>query len=422
MSINRYRLKTLVNKNNRGAIRVQKLLDRIDRLLSVVLIGNNFVNILASAIATVIGLRLFGDAGIAIATGLLTIVILIFAEITPKTMAAMAPERFAFPAGFILKPLLTLLYPFVWVINGISSVLLRALGFRPDQQQDDALNSEELRSVVNEAGPLIPRRHQGMLLNILDLEKITVDDIMIPRNEIAGIDLDDDIDIILEQLSASQHTRLLVYSEDLNNVSGIIHLRNLSRLLRAEELNKAELMQITKEPYFVPVSTPLHTQLINFQKEKRRLGIVVDEYGDVQGIVTLEDILEEIVGEFTTDMAAATQEIHPQSDGSYILDGSASIREINRSLRWQLPLDSAKTVNGLLVAQLEFIPSTNICLAIGDYRFETVQIKDNMIKTVKVTLNQLEQLELNITESAEQDEAGEINSQEPDSNPTASTN
>jgi len=400
MSLNRYRLKTLANKKHRGALRVQSLLDRTDRLISVILIGNNFVNILASSIATIIGLRLFGDAGVAIATGILTLIILIFAEVTPKTMAALKPERFAFPASLLLKPLITLLYPFVWVVNSISTFLIKVLGFNTEAGNSDALDSEELRSVVIEAGPLIPRRHQSLLLNILDLESITVDDIMIPRSEIAGIDLNDDIDEILEQISTSQHTRLLVYTEELNRVSGIIHLRNISRLLKVEEINKAQLMQITREPYYVPEGTPLHTQLINFQKQKRRVGIVVDEYGDVQGLVTLEDILEEIVGEFTTDFSMATaQEITTEEDGSYILDGSSSIREVNRNLRWELPVDGAKTISGLLIDHLEYIPSSNLCLAIGDYLFETLLIKDNTVKTVKARLVDHKQLELEMEEA-----------------------
>lgn len=387
MAINRYRLKSLVNKKHRGAMRVESLLKRTDRLISVILIGNNFVNILASSIATIIGMRLFGDAGIAISTGLLTLIILVFAEVTPKTMAAISPERFAFPASLLLRPLLTLLYPFVWIINSMSQIIISVFGFDLHKHNNQALDSEELRSVVDEAGSLIPRRHQKMLLSILDLESITVNDIMVPRNDIMGIDLNDDIDEILEQISSSQHTRVLVYTGDLNHISGILHLRNVSRLLMHEEINKAELMQFTREPYFVPEGTPLHAQLYNFQKEKRRLGIVVDEYGDVQGLVTLEDILEEIVGEFTTDFAMGGREITPQEDGSFILDGSASIRDINRALDWQLPVDGAKTISGLLIEYLEFIPSSNLCITLHGHFFETVQIKDNTIKSVKVRLN-----------------------------------
>jgi len=392
MSINRYRLKHLVNKKNRGAIRVQKLLDRTDRLIGVILIGNNFVNILASSIATLIGMRLFGDAGIAAATGLLTLIILIFSEVTPKTLAARSPDRFAYPASLLLRPLLTLLYPFVWMVNSISSLLIRLLGFSLHMDNNEALSPEELRSVVNEAGALIPKRHQSMLLNILDLEQITVNDIMVPRNDISGIDLDDDIDDILEQIGTSQHTRLLVYTGDVNRVAGILHLRNISRFLQEEDFNKAMLMQITREPYFVPEGTPLHAQLINFQKLKRRIGIVVDEYGDVQGLVTLEDILEEIVGEFTTDFSMIGQEITPQEDGSYLIDGSSSVRDINRALHWKLPTDGAKTISGLIVSHLEFIPTNNLCVALDSYLFETVQVKDNTIKSIKVRLGKLEKM------------------------------
>ncbi len=386
MSINRYRLKNLVNKKHKAATRVQHLLDKTDRLISVILIGNNFVNILASSIATVIGIRLFGDAGIAIATGLLTFIILVFAEVTPKTMAAMAPERFAFPFSFFLRPLLSLLYPFVWFVNSISRGIISLFGFDLDKHNNEALDPEELRSVVTEAGPLIPSRHQDMLLSILDLEAISVNDIMVPRNEVVGIDLNDDIEVILEQISNTQHTRIPVYTEDLNQVSGILHLRNVSRLLKVDEINKAELMQITREPYFVPESTPLPTQLFNFQKEKRRIGVVVDEYGDVLGVVTLEDILEEIVGEFTTDFGMGGQDITPQEDGSVILDGSLNVRDLNRALGWSLPLDGAKTISGLIVEYLEYIPQNNICIKLGDHLFETVQIKDNTIKTIKVKL------------------------------------
>lgn len=387
MTINRYRLKNLVNKKHRGAMRVESLLKRTDRLISVILIGNNFVNILASSIATIIGIRLFGDAGIAISTGLLTLIILVLSEVTPKTMATISPEKFAFPSSLLLRPLLTLLYPFVWIVNSMSRIIIVLFGFNIHKHNNQALDSEELRSVVDEAGSLIPSRHQKMLLSILDLESITVDDIMVPRNDIMGIDLNDDIDDILEQISSSQHTRVLVYTEDLNHVSGILHLRNVSRLLMHDEINKAQLMQITREPYFVPEGTPLHAQLYNFQKEKRRLGIVVDEYGDVQGLVTLEDILEEIVGEFTTDFAMGGREITPQDDGSFILDGSANVRDINRALNWRLPVDGAKTISGLIIDYLEYIPSSNLCVTLHGHFFETVQIKDNTIKSIKVGLN-----------------------------------
>lgn len=385
MSLNRYRLRHLVKKKNRGAIAADRLLSRPDRLIGVILIGNNFVNILASSIATVIAMRLWGDSGIAIATGLMTLLVLVFGEVTPKTLAAIRPETVAFPAAFILRPLLTALYPLVWLANAISNGLLRLVGVTADQAGSDHLSREELRTVVNEAGAMLPKRHKGMLLSILDLEEVTVDDIMIPKHEVVGIDLDEDLSEIVKFLRSAQHTRLPVYKSDLNAPVGVLHLRKISRLLMDDELNKAKIMQQAAEPYFIPEGTPLHTQLMNFQKMKRRMGFVVDEYGDVQGIVTLEDILEEIVGEFTTDFASvSSQDIHPQEDGSYIIDGLATIRDINKTLKWHLPTKGPKTLNGLIVEHLEHIPEHNLCVKIGSYRIETLQIKDNLVKTARV--------------------------------------
>lgn len=388
MALNRYRLKHLVKKKNRGAIRATDLLKRPDRLIGVILIGNNLVNILASAIATVIAIRLYGDAGIAIATALLTIVILIFAEVTPKTLAALHPERIAFPASILLRPLLILLYPAVFLINHISNYLTKLLGVDAnDHQHDEHLRPEELRTVVDEAGDLIPDQHQEMLLNILDLEKATVEDIMIPRNEVEGLDLEDDIPTLLRQIRASEYTRLPVYEGDINNVIGMLHLRNASRFLYGEDTDVTHdaIKRFTREPYFVPMSTQLHTQLLNFQKQKRRIAIVVDEYGDVQGVVTLEDLLEEIVGDFTTNLAEEQhQEIVPAGDGWYLIDGSSSIRDINRALDWDLTSDGPKTLNGLVMEYLENIPDGNTCIQVGHFRFETVTINDKMIEHVKV--------------------------------------
>lgn len=386
MALNRYRLRHLSKTGHRGARRAEKLLARTDQLIGVILIGNNFVNIFASAIATLIAVRIWGDAGVAVATIVLTIVILIFSEVTPKTLAALYPERIAFPASHALRPLLKLLYPVVWTLNLITNNLLRLVGVRMEgEQSGDHLSREELRTLVNESGSMLPGRHQDMLLSILDLEKVTVNDIMVPRNEIVGIDLEDPIDEILRLVRGSQHTRLPVYRGDINNTVGILHLRNVSRLLDADNINKAMLMQLCREPYFVPESTPLHTQLLNFQKERRRIGIVVDEYGDVLGIATLEDILEEIVGEFTTDFAAtSSQDILPQSDGTTIVDGTTPIRTLNRSLDLELPTDGPKTLNGLITDYLESIPESNLCLNLHDLRIETLQIKDNVIRTVRI--------------------------------------
>lgn len=387
LSLNRYRLKHLKKNKVKGAVKASDLLDKTDQLISVILIGNNFVNILASSIATIVAIRLWGNAGIAIATALLTLVILIFAEITPKTIAAYHPEKIAFPAAHILTPLLRLLYPVVWIVNLLTGSLLRLLRIKTDQGTNNHLSREELRTVVNEAGAMIPKKHQEMLISILDLEKVTVNDIMIPRNEIIGVDIDDNLDDIIQQIKSSQHTRLPVFKGDINNVIGILHLRNMSRVLLNNEPNKALLLQACREPYFIPESTPLNTQLLHFQKEKRRIGIVVDEYGEVQGIATMEDILEEIVGEFTTDYSASSStDITRIDDGSFLIDGSITVRSLNKSLKWSLPTNGPKTLSGLITEHLETIPESPVCLTLENYRIEIRQIKDNMIKTAQITV------------------------------------
>lgn len=385
MALNRYRLRHLVNQGHRTAKRVEKMLARPDRLLGVILVGNNLVNNAAATLAALLGLYWFGDLGTALAPVVITILMLIFSEVTPKTFAALRPEAVAFPASYVLKPLQWLFTPVVWTVNVIGNGLLRVFGIRHQANNDgDHLSPEELRTVVNEAGGLIPEKHQRMLLNILDLEKATVEDIMIPRNDMVGIDLDDDIDEIINILSTSQHTRLPVYKGDPNNMIGLLHLRKLSRLLMHEEISKADLMQHTVEPFFVPEGTPLHRQLINFQNAKRRIAIVVDEYGDVLGLVTLEDILEEIVGEFTTDIANTSQDIHPQDDGTFVIDGAAHLRDINKVLQWELPTDGPKTLNGLIIEHLQDIPDTSVCLRIDQYLIEILQVKDNMVKAVRM--------------------------------------
>jgi len=384
MALNRYRLRHLVKQQHRGAMRASKLLDQPDRLIGIILIGNNFVNIFASAIATVIAVRLFGDGGILVATLILTIVILIFSEVTPKTIAAVHPEKLAFPFSIPLLFLLRIFYPLVWMVNKVSNSLVRLLGFDMDSEDAHHLSMEELKTVVYEAGSRIPVRHQDMLVNILDLEKVSVSDIMVPRHEVVGINIEDNIDDIMQTIMNCHHTRLPVYQGNLDNVVGILHMRNISKLIDTETVNKNEIMQLTRASYFVPETTTLHTQLINFQKKKRRIAMVVDEYGDVQGIVTLEDILEEIVGKFTTNMAEESDDIHPQDDGSFLIDGSANIREINRALDWQLPTDGAKTLNGLLTDILESIPENSVAIELPLYRAEVLQVKDNMIKNVRI--------------------------------------
>ena len=383
MSLNRYRLKHLRKNKHRGARRASKLLERPDRLIGLILIGNNLVNIAASALATVIAIRLWGDAGIIIATIALTLTILIFAEITPKTIAALYPEKIAFPASFILWPLLKLLYPVVVAVNGITNGLLRLLGFDPGKSSDEHVSSEELRTIVTEAGQLIPRQHRDMLLNILDLEEVEVDDIMVPRSEVYGIDLDDSDDEIMQCLQNSSHTLLPVWREDINDIRGILHMRSISRVIDQQGLDRAALEREMDTPYFIPESTPLHTQLLNFQKKKLRLGIVVDEYGQVMGLVALEDILEEIVGEFTSNLQNPTDSIYPQRDGSYIIAGTATIRDINRNLDWELPTDGPKTLSGLILENLELFPDANAGLTIAGYMLEILELEGNVVQAVK---------------------------------------
>jgi len=384
MSLNRYRLKHLQKQNHRGALRAGEMLQRPDRLIGLILIGNNLVNIAASAIATVIAIRLYGDAGIVIATFLLTLVILIFAEITPKTIAAMHPERVAFPASVILLPLMRLLYPVVLVVNGITNSLLRLLGVNAsDAGSEEQVSSEELRTIVTDAGALIPARHRGMLVNVLDLEEVTVDDIMVPRNEVQGIDLDDSDEEIMARILDSSHTLLPIWREDINNVEGVLHLRSAGRVLANGKLDRTALERQMDTPYFIPESTPLHTQLMNFQQRKRRLGIVVDEYGDVMGLVALADILEEIVGEFTSSMSDAEVDVLPQDDGSYVITGTASIRDINRHLQWDLPTRGPKTLSGLILEYLEGFPDGNTGLTIGNYRIEILELGGNVVRSAR---------------------------------------
>ncbi len=390
MSLNRYRLRHLVKSKHKGALRASKLLEKPDRLIGTILTGNNLVNFAAAALATIISQRLWPDnpdLAVFVNTILFTLIVLIFAELTPKTLAAIAPEKIAFPASRVLLALQWLLQPFVWFVNTIANGLLKLIRVDVNNTTPDNLSTEELRTIVREAGTMIPKRHQHMLISILDLEKMTVNDIMVPRNEIVGIDLDDDLNDILQQLRTTQHTRMPVYRGDINNVIGVLHTRNMSRFLTSRELLKEEIEQVTREPYFIPESTPLHTQLFNFQKNKRRIALVVDEYGDIQGICTLEDILEEIVGDFTTDVVSASSpDVHPQEDGSYIVDGAAYVRDVNKALKWTLPIDGPKTISGLIVEMLEYIPDAPVCLRIGEYRIEILQIRDNIIRAARVTI------------------------------------
>lgn len=386
MSINRYRLKHLDNEGNRAAKRVQRLLDRPDRLIGLILIGNNLVNIAASALATIICTRWFGESWAVIATTFgLTFILLIFAEVTPKTLAALYPEKVAFPSSVILTPLLVLMYPFVMFINGITNGILSLLKINPTDSNDTALSREELRTVVYEAGAMIPKRHQEMLVSILDLEKVTAEDIMVPRNEIVAIDINDEWKDILKQLINAQHTRVLLYRDSIDDAVGFVHARDALRLLSKDQFTKASLLRAVRDIYYTPESTPLHSLMYKFQAEKERIALVVDEYGDIMGLVTLEDILEEIIGDFTTSMVPDhSKETHTQQDGSVLVDGSANIRDLNKEMDWELPIEGPKTLNGLILEYLEEIPEHKVSLRLAGYPIEILEISENMIKTVRV--------------------------------------
>ena len=393
MTLNRYRLRHLAKDKHRGATRAQHLLETPDRLIGLILIGNNAVNIMITLIAAVIMLRLFGELSVIASTMILTVIMVLFAEVTPKTLAALRPERFAFPATIILAPLMKLAFPLVWLVNQFTNILFKILKIDVDQSDSMHLTQDELRTVVLESGSLIPRAHQDMLLGILGLDQVSVDDIMVPRGELVGIDVNDDWETIVELLQNSQHTRLPVYEGDTDNIIGIVHLRKILKLLHQDDFNKQSLLKAIRAPYFVPEGTSLNTQLLNFQREKRRIALVVNEYGELQGLVTLEDILEEIVGEFTTDPADNFRDVHPQEDGTWLVDGSVNIRELNKLLNWELPTDGPKTLNGLLLEQLETIPEPGTSLKIAGHPIEIMQSSDNIVKTARIYPSLNEEIE-----------------------------
>ena len=384
MTLNRYRVKSLADKGHKGAQLAIKLLSRPDRLLGLILLGNNIVNIFAATIATIIALRLYGEIGIAIAPFALAFVILVFAEVTPKTLAALKPEKLAFPSAFVYTLIATPLYPFVWMVNIFSNALLRVIGVHPDKETQQQLSADELRAVVVEAEHFMPRAHSDMLLSILDLEQVTVEDIMIPRNEITGIDLNDDWTDIVHQITHSQRTRVPVFHDSIDHSVGVLHLRKVLNLLNRGELNMETLKGLIVSAYFIPNGTPLTQQLLNFQDNRRRSGLVVDEYGSIQGLVTLEDILEEIVGQFTTDSPTRNLGIHETDDNGYLIDGNTHIREINRALDWSLPADGPKTLNGLILEHMEIIPQTGTSLMIGSYTIEITKSSNNAVLAAKL--------------------------------------
>src|ERR1700692_4430862 len=386
MSLNRYRLRHRAKAGQRGARLAEALLAHPDRLIGLILLLSTVVNVVTPTLVGIIAFRIGGDYLGALGVFALTFVLLIFCEVAPKTFAALHPERLALPAAYIYTPLLTVLYPFVWATNLMANGVLRLFGV-PAQQASNSLSSEELRTVVAEAGAMIPHRHQQMLVSILDLEHATVEDIMVPRNEIVGIDADDHWDRIVEQLRQSQHTRLPVYEGEIDRIVGVLHMKQVVHELARGRLDREALIEAAgaREAYFVPSGTTLNTQLLNFQRDKRRMAFVVDEYGDIQGLVTLEDILEEIVGEFNKEPATIMhRDVHAEADGSFVANASTTIRALNRSMRWNLPTDGPKTLNGLIVEFLETIPEPGTTLKLANYMLEVLQTGDNAIKTVRI--------------------------------------
>lgn len=387
VALNRYRLRHKARSGHRGARFAESLLQRPDRLITLILFGNNLVNFTAAVIAGAITLRLFGSAAWITAAGtvVFTLVVLVFAEVMPKTLAALHPERLAFPASYIYYPLQKIAFPLIWLIGLVANSMLKLAGVSPTDADQHNLTIDELRVIVNESGALLPRKRHRMLQGILELEEMSVDDVMVPHNEIAGINFDDDWPTILETIRTSTYTRLPIYHDSIDNVIGMLDLRRLIHVEGLEHLDAAKLTAIMDDPYFIPEGTALHKQLVQFQQNRRRAALVVDEYGDIQGLVTLEDILEEIVGEFTTDIAPTHNDVKPdKGNSSYLVNASANIRSLNRMMNWDLPTDGAKTLNGVILEHLETIPETGTGLRLGDYPIEIVQTSDNVVNLVRI--------------------------------------
>ncbi len=387
MTLNRYRLFHLVKQKHKGAIKAHKLLQRPDRLMGLILLGNNFVNIGASSLATVIAMRLITEGYVNLSqeqmilasTATLTFAVLIFSEVTPKTLAALKPEILAYPAAWLYTPLLKILYPFVWIVNLVSNLLLRVVGVNVSKIKKDQLNKDELKSIVADAENLMPARYHNMLLGILDLESASVEDIMTPRNEILGIDLEESLESIIKQIQSSPHTRLPIYKKSIDRVIGFLHLRNLIPLITRSDFDKQSITESLTKPFFIPESTPLHKQIQSFKAEKLRIGLVVDEYGDVQGLVTLDDLLQVLVGELVAEEA----DVKEQSDGSFLVDASVTVRELNRITQWNLPTEGPKTLNGLIVEYMETIPEPGVSVRLHGYPLEIIKCDENTIKQVK---------------------------------------
>ncbi|AIT63646.1 HlyC/CorC family transporter [Coxiella burnetii] len=384
MALNRYRLRHLARKGHVKAQRVVTLLKRPDRLLGVILIGNTFANILASAVATVIAVHYLGDLGVIISTVILTFLILVFAETTPKTLAALYPQRVAFPASVPLQILLRVFYPLVWLVNTIANAFLRIFGVKVSVQGTEVVSAEELRSIVREVTGKGLSGYQQMLLRVLNLGQMTVEDVMVPRKRIHGIDIRDDWHKIVEVLLTSEHDYLPIYRENIDRVIGLLNLRRVMQLLSQQQLTKEKLVKVAEEVYFIPEVTLLNQQLLNFRERNKTVGLVVDEYGDIEGLVTLRDILEEVVGEFATGIDGATSLVQFQKEGSYLIDARISVRDLNRIMQWDLPIKGPKTLSGLIIEDLESIPIVGICIRLSGYPMEIVKVSRNAVRLVKV--------------------------------------
>ena len=386
MSINKYKMRHQAKLNNKGAKAAKKLLENPDKVIGVILLGNNLTNILITQIATLISLRLYGDIGLAIATGLLTIFILIFAELTPKTIGEMHSEKIAYSSSLLFRPMLIILYPLVFLINFIANSIIKIMGLK-DNTSKISLTSDELKIVLSDSSIKFPKPHLKMLESIIDLEKATVEDIMIPRSDIYGIDIGENIVTVVNNFKNTPYTRIPVYEDNIENLLGLIHIKNIAPMLAGNSIDESEIKKLIKKPYYIVSGTSLYRQLLNFQKEKRRIGFIVDEYGDIQGLVTLEDILEEIVGDFTSDPADSEEIISTDNENIFIIDGGAHIREINQILSINLNAKSAKTINGFILEHIENLPNINDIIYIQGHTFKIIENLDNAVKTVHLEIN-----------------------------------
>ena len=386
MSINKYKMRHQAKLNNKGAKAAKKLLENPDKVIGVILLGNNLTNILITQIATLISLRLYGDIGLAIATGLLTIFILIFAELTPKTIGEMHSEKIAYSSSLLYRPMLVILYPLVFTINFIANTIIKVMGLK-DNTSKSSLTSDELKTVLSESLIKFPKPHLKMLESIIDLEKATVEDIMIPRSDIYGIDIGEDIATVVNNFKSTPYTRIPVYDDNIENLLGLIHIKNIAPMLASNSIDESEIKKLIKKPYYIVSGTSLYRQLLNFQKEKRRIGFIIDEYGDIQGLVTLEDILEEIVGDFTSDPANSEEIIPTDNENIFIIDGGAHVREINQILNINLDAKSAKTINGFILEHIENLPKINDIISIQGHTFKIIENLDNAVKTVHLEIN-----------------------------------